>query len=433
MMKNLFALGLAATVKAAPAGDLVTEIPGMGNFTEFKLYSGYVTGRSDSKGDPLVNLHYVLAESQDDPTTDPLLIWFNGGPGCSSMLGFSQEHGPYVNEDGTDNFVWNDYSWNTNANVLYLEMPGGVGYSYTKTPDLENFTDTTTSEDNLRGFLDWFENKFPEYQNHDLYVSGESYAGVYVPYMVLQMDRHNEAAKDSDFKFNLKGFIVGNGVTNWKWDGDQAYIVGGFPRGLSSLNMQRDQMNNNCNYYYEDNDPDNTPVCDQISNKFYEDTGSINVYDIYRTCWTVNDTSSTPTLTHGSVELNGEEKQYRRHFGSKDYTPWVYEKARSHPMVSAGDCTWDSPVTDHFNNKTVRAAMHIPDEAGVWQECSDTVIYESGHNASEWIYPLMRHKYRILHYSGDTDGAVPTEGTQTWMHQMGWEITDPWRPYYYDN
>jgi len=73
----------------------------------FGLYSGYLNITGTSK-----RLHYVAALSQNDWTTDPVILWFNGGPGCSSMVGWAQEHGPYVVNDGQDNFVKNDYSWN---------------------------------------------------------------------------------------------------------------------------------------------------------------------------------------------------------------------------------------------------------------------------------------------------------------------------------
>jgi hypothetical protein len=102
------------------------------------------------------------------------------------------------------------------------------------------------------------------------------------------MDRHNEAAKEGDFKFNLIGFIVGNGVTNWKWDGDQAYIQGAFPRQLSSINLDRQMKESNCDYYYEDNGKDDSPVCNELGSYFYGNTSDINPYDIYRNCWTVN-------------------------------------------------------------------------------------------------------------------------------------------------
>ena len=72
--------------------------------------------------------------------------------------------------------------------------------------------------------LSFFE-KFPEYRAHDLFISGESYAGVYVPYLAWRIDNFNQdAAAKKTFQFNLKGFLVGNGVTNWKWDGDQSYV-----------------------------------------------------------------------------------------------------------------------------------------------------------------------------------------------------------------
>jgi carboxypeptidase C (cathepsin A) len=69
-------------------------MPDMATFDTYGFYSGYLNV-NDTK-----ELHYLFVESQSSPSIDPLVIWFNGGPGCSSMLGFSQEHGPFVMEDG---------------------------------------------------------------------------------------------------------------------------------------------------------------------------------------------------------------------------------------------------------------------------------------------------------------------------------------------
>jgi carboxypeptidase C (cathepsin A) len=132
----------------------------------------------------------VLVQSQRDPKNDPLIVWFNGGPGCSSMLGFLQEHGPYKMDDNDTQFTKNDWSWNKEANMLYIESPAGVGYSYCDSSKYCASGDESSSLDNLEAMLSFFK-KFPEYQKNDLYLSGESYAGIYVPYLAWRMHEFN--------------------------------------------------------------------------------------------------------------------------------------------------------------------------------------------------------------------------------------------------
>jgi serine carboxypeptidase-like clade 1 len=106
MFKTFSALGLllvgTATAKAGPAPpdspDKVASLWQMPDLS-FGLYSGMVQIEGTQK-----QLHYVAALSQNDWSKDPVIVWFNGGPGCSSMIGWTQEHGPYVVEDGTTQF-----------------------------------------------------------------------------------------------------------------------------------------------------------------------------------------------------------------------------------------------------------------------------------------------------------------------------------------
>lgn len=149
-------------------------------FTDFEVYSGYLSlPDSETK-----QFHYLLATSQNSPSTDPFIVWFNGGPGCSSLLGWAQEHGPYIIPDYETTFTLNPYSWNKEANVLYLESPGGVGFS-TCFATLEcTSSDASSAVDNLNALLNFFTVKFPEFAQNDLYISGESYAGIYVPLLV---------------------------------------------------------------------------------------------------------------------------------------------------------------------------------------------------------------------------------------------------------
>jgi carboxypeptidase C (cathepsin A) len=87
----------------------------------------------------------MFTESLDDPANDPLVIWFNGGPGCSSMLGFMQENGPYVIDDGETEIKKNPFPWNTRANVMWLESPAGVGFSTAATDADLHQNDMTSS------------------------------------------------------------------------------------------------------------------------------------------------------------------------------------------------------------------------------------------------------------------------------------------------
>ena len=141
-------------------------------------YSGYLNATdSGSK-----QLHYVFVESKNDPANDPVLIWFNGGPGCSSLLGFMQENGPLNYEDETNVISMNEQSWNQKANVLYIESPAGVGYSLAATPADMVHNDMSTSVDAIAALEQWYV-KFPNFAQNNLWISGESYGGIYVPYL----------------------------------------------------------------------------------------------------------------------------------------------------------------------------------------------------------------------------------------------------------
>ena len=106
------------------------------------------------------SLHYVAALSQKDWSKDPVIVWFNGGPGCSSMLGWTQEHGPYVVEDGTTKFTKNTYSWNKEATVIYFDSPAGVGYSVCGDQAECNFDDDNSADDNLAAIISLMTTKF---------------------------------------------------------------------------------------------------------------------------------------------------------------------------------------------------------------------------------------------------------------------------------
>jgi len=343
------------------------------------------------------------------------------------MLGWAQENGPWVMENGSDYFIPNPYSWNLKANVMYLESPAGVGYSYCDA-DLPGdcvFDDPTTADDNLIAVLEWFE-LFPEYKNHQLYLSGESYAGIYVPYLAKRIYDYNQEniSNAGVFKPNLIGFAVGNGVTNWEYDCTPAFVTMGYWHALYSEELYNKMNAHNCDYggVLLNN---TSSICLTYYLQFEALVRDVDIYNIFGICW---GTSLNPALEF--TESDTREKIYTR----ADYTPWAFPntaEAKKRLGVEEGDeadpsslppCTFGTPLIDYFNNATVRDQLHINQTLYNWTMCTSMINYTRGVNASQWIYEELYGKIRMMHYSGDIDGAVPTIGTQGWIDSTGWNI-----------
>ena len=272
-------LAFAAIATAKPEEDRVLELPAMGKFDKYGAFSGFLDIADTTK-----KIHYLFFEAQENAADAPVLIWFNGGPGCSSMLGFMQENGPYKIESGGSTFHESDHSWNTEANILYIEQPAGVGYSYCEGVKDCTFDDHTSGKDNLTAVLEWYK-KFPEFKKNDLFISGESYAGVYVPYLAHYIVEHNEKeAETNAFKPNLKGFAVGNGVTNWKYDTTAAFVDMAYWHSLMDEQMHEKFVALDCDWDM----PNMVNVTDECMNLYMEFdalVSTVNVYDIFGTCW----------------------------------------------------------------------------------------------------------------------------------------------------
>ncbi|KAF6773576.1 hypothetical protein AHF37_07620 [Paragonimus kellicotti] len=159
--------------------DKITFLPGLRVQPNFAQFSGYLRGSDDN-----FQLHYWFVEAVEKPSDYPLVVWLNGGPGCSSLEGLLEENGPFKVQAG-QKLVPNPHSWNKFANVLYLEAPAGVGYSFAKDGNVTT-DDELTSLNSYHALLHFME-KFPDYKNHDLFIFGESYGGVYVPTLALRI------------------------------------------------------------------------------------------------------------------------------------------------------------------------------------------------------------------------------------------------------
>lgn len=146
-------------------------------------------------------------------------------------------------EDDTLTFHYNEYSWNKLANVLYIESPGGVGFSTCADSRDCTYDDDLSADDNAKAVEYFFTTLFPEYLPNKLYLSGESYAGIYVPYLLQRLDQMKSAGT---LNTNLQGMIVGNGITNWDYDGTPAYVEMGYWHGLYEDELFATFTDNNC-------------------------------------------------------------------------------------------------------------------------------------------------------------------------------------------
>jgi cathepsin A (carboxypeptidase C) len=143
---------------------------------------------------------------EDEPI--PFVVWLNGGPGCSSLLGLLTENGPcLVNSDGSGTTP-NPNSWNEVAHVLYLDQPAKTGYSFGATNDS---TESMVAEDAFYLLQAFFQSELGEkYQQNPLYLTGESYAGHYIPTIAHRILQGNMQEDANLINLPLAGVAIGN-------------------------------------------------------------------------------------------------------------------------------------------------------------------------------------------------------------------------------
>ncbi|ESK92194.1 carboxypeptidase c [Moniliophthora roreri MCA 2997] len=179
---------------------------------QVKQYSGYLD-ISQTK-----HLFFWFFESRTAPKDAPLILWLNGGPGCASTAGLMFELGPCrISSDG-HNTTYNPYSWNKHANIIFLDQPVQVGYSYDEEGNTVN-TSPIAGRD-VYAFLELFLNRFPEYSAQPFHIAAESYGGTYAPNIanvVYKQNKQLSVNPNPQLKhINLASVILANGLTDPK-------------------------------------------------------------------------------------------------------------------------------------------------------------------------------------------------------------------------
>uniref|UniRef100_A0A1I7SDW1 Carboxypeptidase n=1 Tax=Bursaphelenchus xylophilus TaxID=6326 RepID=A0A1I7SDW1_BURXY len=358
----------------------VKSLPWLDWQLNFKHYSGWLNVSKTR------SLSYWFVESQNDKAKDPLLLWLTGGPGCSSFYGLLQENGPFVLAEGDDielKLLENPNAWNNFANVIYLESPAGVGFSQND-DETYVYNDNNTAVDNAN-FLIAFLEEYPEYKGRDFYISGESYAGCYIPTLANQI----LSIKDK-LSLNLKGVAIGNGVTvveetlrfgaanfNFHGAGATVYELGKW-------------MRDNCpsgfdNFCKGEKVPIDRERLDEFSliyQQLLATPSKPNPYDINRPCY------------------------------------------------SGVACTGNG-ISKYLNQVEVQRALHFLPQSGEaveWNTCSGiNAIYRWCDDMTGDITNVLANNIKVLYFYGETDTMCSFIAADLFVHKIGKNPnTDTW-------
>lgn len=356
-----------------------TEDPSSLGVDTVKQFSGYLDVENDQK-----HFFYWFFESRNDPAKDPIVLWLSGGPGCSSMSGLFFENGP--SSIGADiKPIRNDYSWNSNASVIFLDQPVGTGFSYSDVP-----VDTTSAAAvDVYAFLNLFFTSFPQYnKGQGFHITSESYGGHYAHVFAEEILKHEKPER----VFDLTSIAVGNGI----WDSlHQAagYVPmgcgqGGVPAVFDSdtcagMASQVPGIVQEIQQCYDTQDSD---TCSQAINDYnnafmgpIQQTG-VNVYDLTKQC----DQSAPDGLCYAGMAYS---VQYLN-------KPEVQKALGVHPGIKFASCS--GSVNEAFSNKADEVLPYIK------------------------AFPALLEKIPVLIYAGDRDYICNWVGNQYWTGNLTW-------------
>jgi cathepsin A (carboxypeptidase C) len=338
-----------------------------------KQYSGYLDDEANDK-----HLFYWFFESRNDPKNDPVVLWLNGGPGCSSLTGLFLELGP-SSIDKKLKVVGNDFSWNNNASVIFLDQPVNVGYSYSGS----SVSNTIAAGKDVYALLTLFFHQFPEYAKQDFHIAGESYAGHYIPVFASEILAHKNR------NINLKSLLIGNGLTDgltqYEYYRPMACGEGGYPAVLSESECQA--MDNAL------------PRCQSLINNCYE-SGSV---------W-----SCVPASIYCNNAMIGP-----------------YQRTGQNVYDIRGKCEDSSNlcysglgyISDYLNEQSVMDALGV--EVSSYESCN----FDINRNflfQGDWMQPFHRlvpnilKEIPVLIYAGDADYICNWLGNQAWTEALEW-------------
>jgi len=425
----------------APAADAVASLPGYGP-PPTPQFSGFLNASAAEKG---TFLHYWFAatSAQSDWTKAPTIVWFNGGPGSSSILGMLQEQGPLViDKDG--GLMENPYAWTGVANFFVVESPAGVGYSFCeamKTGGGCANTDKSTAAAAHAALQDFFTTKFPELRANGLFISGESYAGVYCPTLAAEIVKGNSQPGASPI--HLVGMAVGDPCTDNQAQQQSMDMLWYAHKNGLVADPQYHFLTQQCGYSH--------PVHLAAGSWHVPKSGAAVVAE--------HASSKTSTLEEGRPA--GCVAAWRAYLlGSSKSISQSWDHAYINELSfysPSGPYRFDLPGTFNYrtqrfmNDPAVRRALHVESApqsqlATAWPGPQANWSYHSSYDACNGaptpddprsmvdfyreLAPALPGK--VVVFNGDTDPCVSYEGTRTAIEAVGFNVTQPARPWFFN-
>ena len=407
----------------------------------------------------MIHTHYVLVQAEDHEGTAgedlPLIYWTNGGPGASSLFGLLTEIGPLMlsdeslktdayKETGIPTPIYNPYTWSRLGSLLMIDQPAPVGFSYCNDDDTKNstshscggiaWTDELTSLNAYTALQTFYKTKFPCLAEKELYLTGESYGGIYIPTLARRIVEGNKNKMNSKGKDNttialdLKGFAVGDGCLGTQTSmcgelGSSAgfadywhlwFMAGHHQIPLSDFRMVMKACahSDQPGFLTTPNSKDDD-ICRAVVAKMRTEIGGFFEYALYDECTYENGLKWKKTL--GLLDSVDESTL---HGALNDYPcgagPVLEEYLKLGPVV--------------FDAFHVRSTFFEVDNAG------GDFDYTPTEPDLQPFYKEMNSKLKILVYNGDTDPAITSFATQNWTSHLGFDETigGHWQPWTID-
>ncbi|KAL2328561.1 hypothetical protein Fmac_021988 [Flemingia macrophylla] len=337
-------------------------------------YAGYYSLPNSKEA----RMFYFFFKSRNSEE-DPVVIWLTGGPGCSSELALFYENGPFHINNNLS-LIWNDYGWDQASNIIFVDQPIGTGFSYSSDDSDIRHNEVGVSID-LYNFLQEFFKAHVGFLTNDFYITGESYAGHYIPALASWINQSNK--QKQGIHINLKGFAIGNGLTNslvqYKAYPDFALDNGLITKAdygnISKLIPDCEQAVQTCESERGDSCEIALYVCQNIIRAILNITNDINYYDIRRKC-------EVPPLCYDfqNVDKLLNQQAVKSALGVRDDFQYV------------------------LCNKTVHDAM-LQD----WMRNMEVVIPA-----------LLEDEIKMLVYAGDKDLVCNWLGNSWWVNATKW-------------